>query len=280
MECNTCEKDVSRHYVICPHCEAHLGYPNIRAAQDPDEQAALDKRYQLAHDEVSSRSCEDVLDQFEDAIRRSKAVISRSWGVVMSMFDADNDLFKTYYSRIDDQTLRPKDSYFDRARLAVDATFFPYFHKRIHFAALSLNGRGLSSYGDCSFVLRDKSISHRTSVFEENTLVFCEKQSIPVGQEPPIGYRATWDERYRLSAAKLHDKIHPHTTLADFPNILLKNVGGTGTDEFIEVHTYGNLDFTAVERFVAPKPKLKEDKVLSKRIKRKLREAGSEIENI
>ena len=108
---------------MCPHCEAFLGYPNVRAAQEPDEKKELDQRYRVAHDDVAMRSCEPVLDQFEDAVRQSKAVSCRRWGVLTKISEHSNDLFKTYYRQLDDHDRLPQDSYFDRARLAVDATF-------------------------------------------------------------------------------------------------------------------------------------------------------------
>lgn len=179
-----------------------------------------------------------------------------------------------------DNNRLPQDSYFDRARLAVDSTFFPYYHANINFGALSLDGQGPASYGECSLVFREEAISHRTTVFEENTLVFCENHKIPVGQQPPAGYRAVWENRHRVAAAKLYGEIDDRTETDEFPAILLKQKGGTDTDEFIEAHIYGKLDMMAVERFIAPKPKRKEDQILAKRFKRKLREAGVDIENI
>jgi len=262
-----------------PHCEAFLGYPNVRAAQEPAEKKKLDQRYLTARNDAKSRSCEPVLDQFEDAVCQSQAVISRRWGVLTKISEHSNDLFKTYYQQLTDQDRLPQDSYFDRARLAVDATFFPYYHEHTNFAALSLDGTGPASYGECSFVFRKDAISHRTTVFEENTLVFCEKHSILVGQTPPAGYRTVWEDRHRLAAAKLHDEIDDQTEPDSFPGTLLKQKGGTDSDEFIEVHIYGKLDLTAVERFIAPKPRRKDDEVLARRLKRKLRDAGAKIEN-
>ena len=279
MQCTQCKRDVSAHLVTCPHCEAFLGYPNVRAAQERGEIRELEHRCQLAHGDARTRSCEPVLDQFEDAVRRSSAVICRRWGVLTKVSEHNNDLFKTYYQQLHDKDRLPQDSYFDRARLAVDATFFPYYHEHTNFAALSLDGTGPASYGECSFVFREAAISHRTTVFEENTLVFCEKHTIQVGQRPPAGYRAVWEDRHRLAGAKSHGEIDDQTEPEEFPAILLKQKGGTDTDEFIEVHVYGKLDLTAVERFIAPKPKRKDDQVLAQRLKRKLREAGAKIEN-
>jgi len=226
------------------------------------------------------RSWEPILDQFENAVRQSKAVICRRWGVVTKVSEHGDDLFKTYYRQLADGDRLPQDSYFDRARLAIDTTFFPYYHEDINFAALSLDGAGPASYGECSFVFREDVISHRTTVFEENALVFCEKHPFQVGQEPPAGYRTVWEDRHRLAAAKLHVEINDRTEPDKFAGILLKQKGRTDTDEFIEAHIYGKLDLKAVERFIAPKPKRKDDRVLAQRLKRKLREAGAEIENI
>ena len=266
--------------VMCPRCEAFLGYPNVRAAQEPAETKELDQRYRVAHNDVRTRSCETLLDQFEDAVRQSKAVICRRWGVLTKVSEHSDDLFKTYYHQLADKDRLPQDSYFDRARLAIDGTFFPYYYEHTNFAALSLNGTGPTSYGECSFVFREDSISHRTTVFEENTVVFCEKHPIQLGKEPPAGYRTVWEDRHRLAAAKLHTEFDDQTEPDSFPGILLKQKGGTDTDEFIEAHIYGKLDLTAVERFIAPKPKRREDQVLAQRLKRKLREAGAKIENL
>ena len=280
MQCPQCHNDVPPHLTICPRCQTPLGFPNVRAAQQSDEKKELDRRYRVARDDAKARSCETVLAQFEDAVRQSQAVICRRWGVLTKISEPGNDLFKTFYQQLDAKERLPEDSYLDRARLAVDTTFFPYYHEHIHFAALSLDGRGPTSYGECSFVFREDVISHRTTVFEENTLAFCEKHTIRVGQTPPAGYRAVWGDRHRLATVKLQGELDDQTKSDRFPGILLKQKGATGDEEFIEAHIYGKLDLTAVERFIAPKPKRKDDQVLAQRLKRKLRAAGAKIENI
>jgi hypothetical protein len=278
MLCPKCQQDVAPHYVACPHCDFHLGFPNVREATAQAECDQLDRRYGAARDDARQRNCETVLAGFEDAVRQSHAVICRRWGTLTSISERGNQLFSTYYRQVDAGDRQPQDNEYDRARLAVDATFFPYFHKLVHFAALSLDGLGPSGYGECSFVLRERAVAHKSSVFEKNTLVFCRGHVIPVGQRPPAGYRAAWSERHRLAAAKLGSEISAQTTSADFPAILLKQKGAPDTDEFIEVHVYGTLDLTSVERFRAPKPKLPEDVVLARRLLRRLKECGIQVE--
>lgn len=280
MKCSQCNSEISPHFVNGPHCDAHQGFPNVRRASAADESAALGSRYDAAKADAQLRSCESQLQQFENAVAKSNAVLCMRWGVVLKAFDRENALFKTFYQQVSAGDRFPADSYFDQARLSVDATFFPYYHEHTHFAALSLDGSGPASYGECNFVFEDAAISHRTTVFEDNTLVFCKKNVIPVGQSPPKGYSASWDNRSKLAAAKHHGEINDKTHENQFPAILLKQKGGTDADEFIEVHIYGTLALTAVERFRAPKPKLRDDKVFALRLQRKMREKGITVETI
>ena len=280
MQCPQCRSEIAPHWRNCPHCEEFLGFPNVRAAGAPGEKAELDRRYASARGDARHRNCEAVLAAFENDVKQSKAVICRRWGVLNKISERGNDLFKTYYKQLSAGDRLPQDSQFDRVRQAVDATFFPYYFEEINFAALSLDGRGPESYGECSFTFRDEAISHRTTVFEENTLVFCEKHTIPVGQSPPAGYRAVWSERHQSAAAKLHRKVTDRTVPNDFSRILLTQNGATNTDEFTEAHIYGRLDLTAVEQFLAPKPQTTDDRILARRLKRKLREAGADVRTI
>jgi hypothetical protein len=281
VQCPQCKNnDVPPCAVDCPFCEFRLGFPNVREAERKEEVEALDQRYQEAHQAARSRGAEATLVRFEDAVKASRAVMCRHWGTLTKMVETGNTIFRTFYENVKEGSRLPKDSELERARAGVDATFFPYYHERVHFAALSLDGRGPVSYGECHLVLRDGAVSHRASVFEENTLVFCRKVIVPVGQRPPPGFRATWTDRHRLAAAKLHAEIDPATDDGRFPGILLKQGGATDKDEFIEAHVYGKLDARSVERLIAPKPKVEEDRVLAGRFKRKLVEAGAKVEMV
>jgi hypothetical protein len=278
MQCPQCLVDISPHFVNCPHCEAPLGFPNVRAACTAVERSALDARYNTARQHAQINGSSAVLDAFEASVKNSKAVICYRWGTVFNITESGSELFKTFYRQLDDGNRLPEDNEFDQARQSIDANLFPYYFGLIHFAALTLDKSGPQSYGECAFIFREKSISHRTSVFEENTLVFCKKNAVPAGQSPPPGFRASWDDRHRLAAAKLHQEIGPTTPPVDFAGIFLKQKGGRAADEFIEAHVYGMLDVKAVERFVAPKPTNKADQTLASRFKRKLKSAGAEID--
>lgn len=276
MQCPQCASQIDPYIVTCPHCMAHVGFPNVRAASNPDERQALAQRVAVARDDANRRGCEQQLRDFHATVANdSRAVINRRWGTLAGLAAANSSVFKTFYEMVNLNERRPQDNGADRARKSVDATFFPYYEDQIHFAALSLSGQGPASYGECSLVLHNTAIAHRASVFEENTLVFCRKHVIAVGQSPPCGYRATWLDRADLAIAKLHAEIQPGTVTDNFDDILLKQKGGTDQDEFLEVHVYGTLTFNNVERFRWPTPKIDDDRVLCKRFERAITGAGA-----
>lgn len=275
MKCSQCDSEIARHLTACSECGCQLGFPNVRQAERTEEKDALSRRYDDACRDLQARGCDPIRIEFEQTIRsESRPVICRNWGAIASITERLDLLFRTYYEKVEAGERQPQDNGFDIARQAVDATFFPYFFKNVNFAALSLNRRGPTSYGDCHFTFNERAISHRTTVFEENTLVFCAKHKVIVGNAPPNGYLSTWEDRSRLAVCKLGKQFTNGTNSDEFADILVKQTGKTDTDEFLECHLFGRLSISNVESFWAAKPKSKEDRVLAARAKRKLREAG------
>ena len=281
MLCPQCQSDIHFSHTECPECGFQLGYPNVRQAMDPQELQALDLRYQSARVDLAARNADSVGVQFEQEVNtNSRAVICRRWGTLAAWLNRDDPLFITYYEQLGSGKRQPQDNEFDTDRLAVDAKFFPYFYKRVNFAALSLDGIGPASYGDCHFSLKCIAIAHRTSVFEENTLVFSEKHAVTVRNRTPYGYTAAWEHRGRLAVAKLAAQLQHNSKSADFPEILLVNRGGTDKDEFLECHIFGRLTTSNIEQVKVSKPKSKEDKLLAKRAKQKLNSAAIPVSEI
>jgi len=144
----------------------------------------------------------------------------------------------------------------------------------MRFAALSLNGRGVQKFGALTMVLREHIIKHRATVFEENSVEFCARHKIVVGSPIPPGYRAVWDKRHQLAAAKLHSKITAQTVQEDFIEILLQPSTQTTSADFIEVHIYGPLNKRGIERIVGKLPTNKADRALVKSWKIKVEGLG------
>jgi hypothetical protein len=279
VNCRICGQNVPPSARNCPSCQADAGFPNVRAAETPDEERALQARLADAETSAKARKCEAVLRDFGEAVLRSKAVICRNLGTVSSLVSSDNALYANYYKQIEGEVRLPEDNRFDRARAAVDGTLFPNYHTRIYFAALSLDNLGPNAWGAYTVVLKEKMIFQRATVFEENSFSFCQvKHHIVVGDPIPPGYRAVWAERNHLAVAKLHSRLEPTTRPDEYPAVLLQRSSNPYDDDFIEVHIWGPIHRTAIERVVGPKPTGRDDRALWNSLATKLNEVGATLE--
>lgn len=270
MNCPHCSFTVVPNFVKeCPVCLKDVGCPNVRACETKEEVDALKQRFNDALISARAKNCENLLEDFGNAVLQSKAVISRNIGYIKELVSSDNKLYNTFYKQVQAGLRLPEDNPWDRGRPAIDETLFPYYSDKIVFAALSLNNCGLKSYGDYTIVLKEDTINERATVFEENSFIFCqEKHKIVVGNSIPPGYRTTWTQRNKLAIAKLHSKIDVSTTPDSFPSILMTQANNSKDEDFIEVHIYGAIHGRAIERIIGTKPKNRVDQVIWRSIKK------------
>lgn len=69
---------------------------------EPAEREALERRYQTAKRDATSRGADGPLQDFENAIAGSKAVIARSEGEVLRLATSTRQLYSTYYQQIEE----------------------------------------------------------------------------------------------------------------------------------------------------------------------------------
>jgi hypothetical protein len=249
--CELCGSDIPLSWERCPHCARPGLFPNVRAAQVPAERAALEARYQAALQKAERRGARKVLEDFEAASRGSKAIITRPFRELERLSSSDKELLSTFYQLIQAEVRLPHGTKWDRLRGLADESLFPGSRESIRFAALSLDGAGLPSYGDCSFVLQESMIAHRASVYEENSAVAMKKHAY----DPPPGHRATWEERGKLCVAKLGDEVQSTTSPTEFPGLLLQPGVTPEEDRFVEVHLWGPMTIRTMERVAVMAPR-------------------------
>jgi hypothetical protein len=223
----------------------------VRAAELSVESAELDARYTDAKSKSEREGFNQVLDDFEsEVLTKSAPVIARSANELQRLVTSDNELYSTYYKLIEAGVRLPAGSKWDVLRALVDTALFPNYKEHIRFAALSLDGVGLSNYGECSIELRPDMIAHRATVFEENSIIFMKKRGIKVWEahQLPRGFRATWDARGKLCVAKLHQEIASIKQSDDYSVLLLRQGLTSEEDEFVEVHIWGPMTMHTVSR--------------------------------
>ena len=259
VNCPECHYSFPDGQLFCPHCNRPSRFPNIVVAERPEQVAALEKRYQVALADARDRDCEAVLTLFEQRVlEASEAVVCRSVLETLRVVESDRVLFSTYYHLIEDEQVLPRTDEWRRARELADEVLHGSFAKRnIYFAALALGGEGLANYGPCSWVLAERMIDFRTTVFEENSAVFFRKKAIRKADVQTLGYRAVWQRRGKLAACKLGSRLRQKTSESEFANILCKTGKDSGQDDFVEAHVFGSMTYRAIDRIVVRRNRLK-----------------------
>ena len=246
--CEFCGLPIPTDWTHCPHCGRPQLFPNVRLADRNEERTALLQRYNEAIVSADHRGCRSLVEAFQTKVLSSHAVMVCAATKLLPIVTSIVDIYATFH---DLESLRikrpPKPGGVDwnaaRPKAEIDLLGSKKLIEHLHYANLSINDEGLSNYGDCTVVLRDAMISHRASIFQENTGMFFSKRP----GTPPLGYRSTWQERDKLSVAKLCGQIDAKTTDKDFASILCRSAPDAEDDDFIEVQVFGPMTLFTFE---------------------------------
>jgi hypothetical protein len=261
-----CRTEVLLHVERCHVCGADVGFPNVRATNTQSEVAALRKRFDNARTAAKGRGSLKVLENFGKAVTQSYAVLARSLGDLDALVKRNNALYVSFHNQVRAGQRIPENNDWDAGRVAAENTVHPNYSEHINYSALSLDGLGVSWWGEYSIVLKPAHITRRISIFEENPFIFCERHGVVAGKRPPLGFRASWPRRQDLAMAKLADKLVADTTPAQFASILLRQGDSKGSTDFLECHIYGPLHRSSIERVFGPRPKRRADLVIWKSV--------------
>ena len=262
MTCKVCGLDVRPHERFCVGCQTDCGFPNVRAAEQYEEEQALAARVDEAEATASENGTLGLLARFRKAVRSSRAARARSIDEVYGLVKGDNKLLGTFHDLKGAGLLRPSATDIEAARQSAEPLVLLNYHEKIQFAALTLDDRGLFTYGNCVMIFKEASIGNRSTVFEENCVFFCRRRNLgPANSTIPPGFRSTWDWREELAVAKLGARLRPEMSESDFPSLLLSSGKDSASDEFIEVHVYERLHRSALD-YVVVKPMRQSDAVL------------------
>lgn len=246
IQCDFCQFDVPISSDRCPHCARPSLFPNVTQAIDRVQMSALETRYQAALQKVP----EDIAttaQKFEDAVSsQSEAVVTRYSTELFRLATSEDELYASFYGQLQAGARTPSEGFWDGVREVVDSKLFGFYKNHIRFAALALNRRGFCHYGDCFVTLRDDMIAHRSTVFEENSVMFMHQRNLGITSALPDGFMAPWQNRGRLALAKYAGALSAEMVASDFPAVLASEGVNAEEDAFIEVHIYGPLSIRTV----------------------------------
>ena len=267
MNCPNCGEAVRPNERNCVACLTDCGFPNMRAARQPEETKALGERVAAAERWAQANGATGPLESLRKAAQKSRAVRVRLLDEVHALIKSDDKLLGTFHDLTGAGLLRPAATEMEAARQSAEPLVFLNYHQKIQFAALTLNDDGLFTYGNCAMVFQDDKIANRATVFEENCVFFCQRHKLgPANVKVPPGHRAPWEHRDDLVVAKLGPHLGAATPEADFPSLLLHSNVDPSKDEFVEVHIYDRLHRSAVD-YVVVKARRSGDKALIRQMK-------------
>ena len=214
----------------------------------------MEARYHQALAEARQRGTEPGVTQFDAAMKTTVPVINMSIAALQTLITQDQALYWNYYKGVRSSTRKAASLIRDRERTGVDGTLFGQIGEQLISAALSLECRGLISYGAFCVQLREVAISKRSSLLEENSYFFVDRHHIVAGKPIPLGYLCSWGNRHKIAVAKLASRLDRTTSDKDHQLILLSSTGDRGLDDFIEIQIYGSFDNNAVEKISGAKP--------------------------
>ena len=152
--CSFCNRRFSLDRTQCPHCAKPQLFPNVRLAEHEEERQKLTACYEKAKEDCRQRGHEKVLAEFERACDTSVAVFNCPTLKLFRQIASGTDLFETYHDleRLRIRSERPVGHDWQRLRPHAEIELLgDHQHlDKLHYAAVSLDGVGLDSYGDCT----------------------------------------------------------------------------------------------------------------------------------
>jgi len=239
--CAKCGREVQDNQTHCSFDYEFHGYPNVKFAQR--EAPVLGERVLNVTDALQQQAgSTETVASLRSFAAETGAVVNADASFLRTFLNSDRALYATYRKQLEAGTRTPAQEEFDKERASAEALLFGT-NAIIVYAALAVAGQGLTSYGHAAMRLKTEAIDARASLLDENSFTFCRKHRLPF----PSGHRSTWDERADLVLAVLGEKIVAGAT-DDLPALLLFSEGDRQTDQFIEVHIWGEFSNAAIGR--------------------------------
>jgi hypothetical protein len=251
VKCPKCNKDIDFHRTNCAVCGSFVGYPNVRIAAAMKHD--LNRHYAEALSDATRRGVRLWVNQLEVLLDGSVATITVRPNILSNMAVGHN--YRNYYKALKNDLRRIAEPEYHAHRAAVDVKIHPGYETEILDAALSPDGRGLTSYGEITLQLRNVTIEDRASVLRENSFTFYERYDLgkrDAKEEP--GWRSVWADRAHLGIAHLAGRVTPTTSERDLPGKILSSGATRNDDCFMEIHIYGELTLDAVDTVSLDKP--------------------------
>lgn len=272
-ECEFCKLKFPIDRTSCPHCSQPLLFPNVSLAEKEDEVEKLEKKYVTVVEFCKKNGLSTIFQQFEEACKNSVAVLRCEPNRMFKQIASGTDIFSTYHDleslRLRLERSTPHDWEKLRPQAEIELLGTSKHLDQLHYACISLDGKGVKSYGRCNIELKESMIQHRASCFEGNSALIYEHlhnfSSI---------LRSPWGTRSKLCVSKIGLNFSNSTVIGDFPSLICRQNTSTVEDnsEFVEVQVFGTITSHTFQQVEVSLSELNHDeKILWKAVEEKLK---------
>jgi hypothetical protein len=207
---------------------------------------ALQGRYERAKQDAEDRGVKAQAIELEIAGSQTSAVVSMNLSKFKEFISTGSALYSNYHLQVRAGVRQASDPQDDRMRLAVDGSVHGTYGAKISYAALAVDGVGVSSYGNLSLSLREVAVASRSTVLEQNSWMFVQRRDL-FGKILPPGFVAIWEDRCKLVVAKLAGLLTPEMSQSEIRSLILTQASKREEEEFLEVHIYGTFNCGSIE---------------------------------
>lgn len=245
-KCADCGSNVDELLRHCKTCGADLGCPNVRAAQKPEQCAALAERFSQAGQSASARGVKQQFDSFTDEVKKnSHVVVSMRPFAARNFLQDPREIYSNYERLVGAGCRTPASFVNDTNRSSVSGKLFGTTANEILYGVLSLNGWGLPSYGSVFLKLRDIAIKNRVTFLHENSYFFLQDQTF--SKAIPLGFTSSWENRNQLAATKIEPQLSQTDTQESIKKYILTQGTSREGDRCIEAHIFGTFNGEAIQ---------------------------------
>src|SRR6476619_2705403 len=107
ISCPDCTNEIPQPAACCPHCGRPGIFWNVINASKDDERTALQDRYRTAIADAQSRGADLMVQEFENAVASSKAVLARSDTEVQRLANSARQVYGTFYQLVEAGLILP-----------------------------------------------------------------------------------------------------------------------------------------------------------------------------
>jgi hypothetical protein len=257
IACTNCSEKNDINELVCNTCgTTDESTINTRRASLEHEINALEKRYTDAIDRLTTKGLIKESALLEQMVSNNgKAVINTNLIFLWEWVGKKSTDYVSYRRQII-EGLRQKASFENDVRRSVHDDLLFGFEIDIIYAALSVDETGLSSYGEITVVLKNTPIEKRASGLQSNSYHFIEwakTQGWDLDDPLPAGFLSLWNSKAKLALAKLEPGVKKGLNTAKIAKMVLNSSSDRASDDFIELHIYGRILVSAIEKIKIPK---------------------------